>query len=163
MYTELGLKLQINEVLEQLLFSHSIFPDSLRPHGLKVFLFITISQSLPKFKSFALEMASNHLILCHPLLLPSIFPSIRVIYNEEAIHIRWSKYWSFSFESVLPMNIQGWFPLRLIGFDSLLSKWLSWDFCSTTVWKHQCFSTVLSLQSSSHSHTWLLERPQHLL
>ena len=65
--------------------------------------------------------------------------------------------------SVLLMSIQGWFPLRLSVFDSLLSKEITWDFSSTTVWKHQCFSTVPSLQSISHSHTWQLERPQPLL
>ena len=58
----------------------------------------TISQSLLKFMSIELVMPSNHLIHCHPLLLlPSIFPSIRVFFNELALHIRWPKYWSFSF------------------------------------------------------------------
>ena len=53
------------------------------------------------------EMSINHLILCRPLLLlPSIFPSIRVFSNESALHIRWPKYWSFSFSIVLPINIQ---------------------------------------------------------
>ena len=56
----------------------------------------TISQSLLKFMSIELVMLSNHLILCHPLLLPSIFPSIKVFSNELALHIRWPKYWSFS-------------------------------------------------------------------
>ena len=62
-------------------------------------------------------MPSNHLILCCPLLLlPSIFPSIRVFSNESALRIRWPEYWSLA--SVLPMNIQGWFPLGLTGFIS---------------------------------------------
>ena len=61
-------------------------------------LSFTISQSLPKFMSIELVMPSNHLILCHPLLLlPSIFPSIRIFSNESALHIRWPNYWSFSF------------------------------------------------------------------
>ena len=61
-------------------------------------LSITNSQSLLKFMSIRLVMPSNHLILSHPLLLlPSIFPSIRVFSNESVIHIRWPKYWSFSF------------------------------------------------------------------
>ena len=60
-------------------------------------LFITKSRSLLKLMSFELVMPSNHLILCRPLLLPSIFPSIRVFSNESALHIRWPKYWSFSF------------------------------------------------------------------
>ena len=67
-------------------------------------LSITISQSLLKFMSIESVMPSNHLILCHPLLLlPSIFPSIRVFYNELALCIRWPKYWSFSF-SISPSN-----------------------------------------------------------
>ena len=67
-------------------------------------LFITNSRSLPKLMSIELVMPSNHLILCHPLLLPpSIFPSIRVFSNESARLIRWSKYWSFSF-SISPSN-----------------------------------------------------------
>ena len=60
-------------------------------------LSITNSQSLPKLMSIESVMPSNHLILCHPLLLPSIFPSIRVFSNELALCIRWPKYWSFSF------------------------------------------------------------------
>ena len=60
-------------------------------------LSITNFQSLPKPMSIELVMPSNHLILCHPLLPPSIFPSIRVFYNESVLRIRWSKYWSFSF------------------------------------------------------------------
>ena len=67
-------------------------------------LSITNSQSLPKLMSIESVMPSNHLILCHPLLLlPSIFPSIRVFSNESALHIRWPKYWSFSF-SISPSN-----------------------------------------------------------
>ena len=67
-------------------------------------LFITNSQSLAKFMSIESMMPSNHLILCHPiLLLPSIFPSIRVFSNESVLHIRWPKIWSFSF-SINPSN-----------------------------------------------------------
>ena len=66
-------------------------------------LFITNSQNLPKFKSNKLMMPSNHLILCRPLLLSSVFPSIRVFSNESALHIRCPKYWSFSF-SISPSN-----------------------------------------------------------
>ena len=63
-------------------------------------LSFTVSQSLLKLMSIELVMPSNHLILCHPLLLlPSIFPSIRVFSNESALHIRWPKYWSFSINS----------------------------------------------------------------
>ena len=67
-------------------------------------LSITNSQSLPKLMSIESVMPSNHLILCHPLLLPpSIFPSIRVFTNESVLHIRWPKYWSFSF-NISPSN-----------------------------------------------------------
>ena len=67
-------------------------------------LSITNSRSLPKTMSTESVMSSNHLILCHPLLLlPSIFPSIRVFSNESAFHIRWPKYWSFSF-NISPSN-----------------------------------------------------------
>ena len=59
------------------------------------------------------------------LLLPSIFPSIRMFSSESALHIRWPKYWSSALASVLPMNIQGWFPLGLTGLISLQSKGLS--------------------------------------
>ena len=65
---------------------------------------ITNSQSPPKPMSIELVMPYNHLILCHPLLLlPSIFPNIRVFSNESALHIRWPKYWSFSF-NISPSN-----------------------------------------------------------
>ena len=75
-------------------------------------------------------MPSNHLILCHPLLLlPSIFPSIRVFSKESVLPIRWPKYWNLSFSIseywFLPKNIQGWFSLALTGLISLLSKGLS--------------------------------------
>ena len=67
-------------------------------------LSITNSQSLPKLMSIELVMSSNHLILCHPLLLlPSIFPSFRVLSTESDLHIRWPKYWSFSF-NISPSN-----------------------------------------------------------
>ena len=72
--------------------------DSLQPHGRQASLSITNSWSLPKLMSIELVMPSSHLILCHTLLLlPSIFPSIRVFSNESALCIRWPKYWSFSF------------------------------------------------------------------
>ena len=81
--------------------------NSLRPHGLQlchVPLSFTISWSLLRFMSTELVMISNHLILCHfLLLLPSIFPSIRVFSNESVLCIRWPKYWSFCF-NISPFN-----------------------------------------------------------
>ena len=83
-------------------------------------LSITISQSLFKLTSVELVMPSNYLILCHPLLLlPSIFPSIRVFSNELALHIRWPNYWNFSF-SISPSNeYSGLISFRIDWFDIL--------------------------------------------
>ena len=104
-------------------------------------------------------MPSKHLLLCHPLLLlPSLFPSIRVFSNELTLHIRWPKYWSFN---ISPSNdFQGWFPLGLTGLISLQYKWLSRVLSSTTVQKHQFYGAQPSLWSSSYIHTWLLETPE---
>ena len=83
-------------------------------------LSFTIYQSLLKLMSIESVMPSNHLILCHPLLLlPSIFPSIRVFFNKSALHIRWPKYWSFSF-SISPSNeYSGLISFRIDCFDLL--------------------------------------------
>ena len=91
------------------------------------FLSITDSRSLLKLTSIKSVMPPNHLIHCPSLLLlPSIFPSIRVFSNEWVLCIRWSKYWSFSYSIIfLLMNIQGWFPWGLTGLISLQSKGLS--------------------------------------
>ena len=120
-------------------------------------LSITNSQSPPKPMSIELVMPSNHLILCHPLLLlPSTFPSIRVFSNESAFHIRWPKYWSFSFSISLTNEHQDWSPLGWTGWISLQSKGLSRVFSNTTIQKYQFFGAQLSLQSNSHIHTWPL-------
>ena len=109
-------------------------------------LSLTNSWSLLKLMSIESAMPSNHLILCRPLLLlPSIFPSIRVFSNESALCIRRPKYWSFSF-NISPSNEH---PGRI----SLQSKGLSRIFAVTTVQKHQFFGVQLSLESNSHIHT----------
>jgi len=84
-------------------------------------LSIAISQSLLKLMSIMSMMPSNHLILCHPLLLPpSIFPSIRVFSNKSVLHIRWPKYWSFSF-SIIPSNeYSGLISFRMDWLDLLV-------------------------------------------
>ena len=123
-------------------------------------LSFTISQSLLKVMSIESMMPSNHLILCHPLLLPSVFPDIRVFSNESPLRIRWLKYWSFNLTSVLPMNVQGWFPLGLTGLKSFLSKGPSRVFSNTTVQKHQFFSAQPSLWSNSYIGMWLLGKPE---
>ena len=88
-------------------FSHLVMSSFLRPpwtEALHASLSFTISQSLHRLVSVESVMLSNHLILCHPLLLlPSTFPSIRVFSNELALCIRWPKYWSCSF-SISPSN-----------------------------------------------------------
>ena len=100
-------------------------------------LSFTIFQSLLKLMSIESVMPSNHLIFCCPLLLlPSIFPSIRVFSNESALHIRWSKFGASASVSVLPMNTQDWFPLGWTGLISLLFKGLSRVLSNTTVQKH---------------------------
>ena len=120
-------------------------------------LSFTNSQSLLKLLSIKSVMPSNHLILCQPLLLPpSILPSIRVFSNESVFCQRIGVSAS---TSVLPMNIQDWFPLGCTVWISLQSKGLSRVFSNTTVQKHQFFGTQPSLWSNSHIHTWLLEKP----
>ena len=86
-------------------------------------LSFSITQSLFKLMSIESEMSSNHLILCHPLLLlPSIFLSIGVFSNKSALHIRWSKYWSFSF-SISPSNEYSWLiSFRIDWFDHLADQ-----------------------------------------
>ena len=107
---------------------------------------VTNSWSLLKLMSIQSVMPSNHLILCHPLLLPpSIFPSIRVFSNESVLRIRWPKYWRFIF-SISPSNIySGLIPLGWTGWISLQSKGLSRVFSNAMVQKHQFFSAQLSL------------------
>ena len=83
-------------------------------------LSFTISQSLLKFMSIESMMLCNHLILCYPFLLPpSVFPSIRVFSNESALHIRWPKYWSFSFSISSSNEYSGLISFRIGWFDVL--------------------------------------------
>ena len=120
---------------------------------------ITNSRSLPKPMSIVSVIPSNHLILCPPLLLPSILPSIRVFSNESALRIRWPKDWSFSF-NISPSNEHsGLISFRMDWLDLLAVQGTLKSFLHTTVQKHQFFGTQLSSQSNSHIHTWLLEKP----
>ena len=82
-------------------------------------LSITNSWSLVKLMSIESVIPSNNLILCHPLLPPPFFPSIRVFSNKSVPYIRWPNYWVSASASVLPINIQHWFPLGWIGCISL--------------------------------------------
>ena len=133
--------------------SHSVMFKSLWPHGLQharvpcpSTTLGACSNSCPLSQWYHPTISS-----CHPLLLlPSIFPNIKVFSNESALRIRWPKYWSFSF-SISPSNelisfrIQDWSPLGWTGWISLLSRGLSRVFSNTTVQKHQFFGTQLSL------------------
>ena len=101
------------------MFSCPVLSNSLRPHGLQHTKLPCPSQSLFKLMSIESVMSSNHLTLCCPLLLPSIFPSIRVFSNESALHIRWPKYWHFSV-SISPSNeYSGLISFRTDWFDLL--------------------------------------------
>ena len=117
-------------------------------------LSITNSQSLLKLMSIELVMPSSHLILCRPLLLqPSIFPSIRGFSSESFLHIRWPKYWSFSF-SISPSNeYSGLISFTMDWLDLLAVRGTLKVFSNTTVQKHQFFGAQLSSQSNSHIHT----------
>ena len=122
-------------------------------------LSFTNSQSFLKFMSIESVMLSNHLILCHPLLiLPSIFPNNRVFSNESALQIRWPNYWNFSLNPP-NLNTQSGFPLGLTGLISLWSKELLSIFSSTTVQKHPFFRIQPSLYFNSYVCTLLLEKP----
>ena len=112
----------------------------------------TNSWSLLKLMSIESVMPSNHLVLCHPLLLlPSVFPSIWGFPSESALGSNGQSIAVTA--SMLPVNIQGWFPSWLTGWVSMQSNGLWRVFSSATIQKHQFFSTQPSLWSNSHIHT----------
>ena len=118
-----------------------------------------ISWSLLKFMFIESVMLSNHLILCRPLLLlPSIFPSIRVFSNESALHRRWPKCWSFSFSISPSSEHSGLISFRMDWLDLLAVQGTLKSLLHTTAGKHHFFGTQPSLWSNSHIHTWLLEK-----
>ena len=108
-------------------------------------LSITNSQSLLKLMSIALVMPSNHLIFCHPLLLPpSVFPSIRIFSSESAIHIRWPKDWRFSF-SISPSNGYSGlisFRLDLLAVQGTLKSLLQHHSSKASIFQHSAFFMV---------------------
>ena len=122
-------------------------------------LSITNCQSPPRPMSIELVMPSNHL-LCRPLLLlPCIFPSIRVFSNESALRIRWPKYWSFSF-NISPSNEHlGLISFRMNWLDLLAVQGTLKSLLQYHSSKASTFSTQLSSQSNSHIHTWPLVKP----
>ena len=127
------------------------------PAARQASLSITNSRSL--LKSIESVMPLNHLILCHPLLPPSIFPSIRVFSNELVLHIRWPKYWSFSF-SISPSNEysgliffrMNW--LDLLAVQGTLKSLLQHHSSKASILQHSAF-----FKSNSYIHTGLLEKP----
>ena len=124
----------LKEKFSSVQFSRSVMSDSLWPHWVQHALSITNSWSLLKLMSIESVMPSNHLILCRPLLLlPLIFPSIRIFSNESVPPIKWPKFGASVSASVLPMNIQDWFTLGWTGWISLQCKGLSRLFSNTTV------------------------------
>ena len=123
-------------------------------------LSITNSRNLLKLMSFESVMPSNHLILCYPLLLlPSIFSSIRVFSNESILHIRWPRYWSFSF-SISPSNdYLGLISFRIAWFALLAVRGTIKSLIQHHSSKTSILGIQLSLWSNSHIHTGLLEKP----
>ena len=113
-------------------------------------LSITNSRSLPKLMSIELVMPSNHLILCHPLLLlPSIVPSIRVFSNESALPIRWPKYWSFSFIISSSNEHPGLISFRMDWLDLLAVQGI----LKSLLQHHSSKASILPI-GINHCHTW---------
>ena len=135
------------------LFSCQVMSDSVTPQAAacQAPLSSTVSQSLLKLISIESVMPSNHIILCHSFLfLPSIFPSIRGFSNELLYASGSQSIRASATQSVLPMDVQGWFPLGLTGLILLLTKWLSRVFSKTTILKHQFWGAQSSLWFNSH-------------
>ena len=151
------------DLIASVQFSSSFVSNSLRPKGLyhtRLPCPSASSRSLFKLMSIQSVMPSNHLILCRPLLLlPSIFPSIRGLFQWVSSLDQGQSIGVSASASVLPMNIQDWFPFGLTGWISLQSKGPSGVFSNAAIQKHRFFSPHLSSQSNSHIHTWLLEKP----
>ena len=138
-------------------FSCSVMSDSANPWtaAQQASLSITNTQSLPQIMSIKSEVPSNHLILCRPLLLlPSVYPSIRVFSHESVFCIRWPKHWSFSF-SISPCNeYSGLISFRMNWFDPLAVQGTLKSLLQHTVQKLQFFGAQPSLWSNSDIHTY---------
>ena len=123
-------------------------------------LSITNSQNLLRLTSIESVMPSSHLILCRPLLLlPPIPPSIRVFSNESTLHMRWLKYWSFSFSIIPSKEIPGLISFRMDWLDLLAVQGTCKSLLQHHSSKSSIFGAQLSSQSNSHIHTWPLEKP----
>ena len=142
-------------------FSHSVMSDSLWPHGLQ-HARPPCPSLTPRAWSNSCPWVSDAIQPSHPLSSPSPafnLSSIRVFSNEWLFSSGGQNIGASASASVLPMDIQGWFPLGLTGLISLLSKGLSRVFSSTAVQKQWLFGTQPSSWSNSRIHTWLLEKP----
>ena len=144
------------------LFSCSAVSDSLRPHGLQ-HARLPSPSPFPRARSNSCPLSQ----WCHPTISSSIVPYSSCLqscpasgsFPRSQLFISGGQSNGASaLASVLPMNIQDWFPLGLTGLMSLQSKWLSRVFSNTTVQKYQFFNAQPSLWSNSHIHTWLLEK-----
>ena len=143
-------------------FSHPVMSDSLWLHGLQ-HARLLCPHRLPKFAHTYVHWVGDAIqpfILHCPLLLPSIFLSIRGLSNESVLHIRWPKYWSFSFSISLSSEYSGLTSFTIDWLDLLaIQGTLQSLLPSTTIQKHQFCGAQPSWWSSSHICTWLLERP----
>ena len=144
-------------------FSHSVVSNSLQPHGLQ-----HVRLPCPSPSPGAYSNSYKLSWWCHPTISSSVIPFFSCLQSFPAsASFLMSQFFASGGQSVgasasasvLPMNIQDWFPVGWTGWISLQSKGLSRVFSNTTVWKHQIFSPQPSLWSNSHIHTWLLEKP----
>ena len=158
MYNWVTLLCKRNSVL----FSHSVVSDSLQPHGLH---HTRLPCPPPTPRAYSNSCPSSQ--WCHPIISSSVVPFSSCLQSFPASgSFPMSQFFSSGGQSigasasasVLPMNMQDWFPLRLSGLI-LQSKGLSRVFSSTIIQKHQFFGTQPSLWSNSRNHTWLLEKP----
>ena len=137
-------------------FSRSVMSDSLRPHGLQHTRTPCPSPTPGVYSDSCIEsvMPSNHLILCRSLLLqPSVFPCIRPFSSESVLHIRWPKYWSFSFSIILSNEYSGLVSFRMDWLDLLAAQGTLKSLLQHHSSKHQFFHAQLSLWPNSHIHT----------
>ena len=142
-------------------FSHSVVSDSLQPCGLQ---HARLPCPSPMPRAYSNSCPSSR--WCHPTISSSAVPFSCHQYFPESGSFPMSQFFTSGGQSigvsasawVLPMNIRDWFPLGWTGWISLQSKGLSRIFSNTTVQKHQFFSAQLSFWSTSHIHTWLLEK-----
>ena len=151
-----GTNSESTEKFNKVQFSHSVAAQLFATSwttGHQASLSVTNSQSLLKLMSIELVMPSSHLILCQPLLLlPSIFPRIKVFSNESALRIRWPKYWSFSFSISPSGEYSGLISFRMDWLDFLAAQETFKNLLQHHIQKHQFFGAQLSLQSNSHIH-----------